>query len=65
MTAVVYASSKCEEFSDVVEELDPDGIGLQAPHEEGKCCFFSIGICDNFDFIRSLMDGMCNFLQKN
>lgn len=32
---VSYASSKCEEFSDVVPELDEDGVGLQAPHEEG------------------------------
>lgn len=35
ISAVQYASRKCREFSRVLSDLDPEGIGLQAPHEEG------------------------------
>ncbi|XP_063905245.1 A disintegrin and metalloproteinase with thrombospondin motifs adt-2-like [Zophobas morio] len=31
-----YASQKCQEFSKLLPELDPQGGGLQAPHEEGR-----------------------------
>lgn len=30
-----YASSKCKEFSKLLPELNSEGAGLQAPHEEG------------------------------
>ncbi|XP_045483108.1 A disintegrin and metalloproteinase with thrombospondin motifs adt-2-like [Harmonia axyridis] len=36
ISAVQYASRKCREFSRVLSDLDPEGIGLQAPHEEER-----------------------------
>lgn len=39
-TPVDYASGKCKEFSKLLFELDPNGAGLQAPHESGECCKF-------------------------
>ncbi|XP_050295786.1 A disintegrin and metalloproteinase with thrombospondin motifs adt-2-like isoform X1 [Anthonomus grandis grandis] len=35
-TPVEFASQKCQEFSRLLPELDPTGVGLQAPHEEGR-----------------------------
>jgi len=31
-----YSTTKCKEFSKRLPELDPKGMGLQAPHEPGK-----------------------------
>lgn len=31
-----YASEKCKEFSKLLPQLDPEGVGLQAPHEDGR-----------------------------
>ncbi|XP_071455114.1 A disintegrin and metalloproteinase with thrombospondin motifs adt-2-like [Hetaerina americana] len=36
MTVVEHASRRCKKFSDLVKTLDPEGKGLQAPHEEGR-----------------------------
>lgn len=33
---VEYASQKCKEFSKLLPQLDSEGVGLQAPHEEGR-----------------------------
>ncbi|KAL1512639.1 hypothetical protein ABEB36_002201 [Hypothenemus hampei] len=35
-TADEYASRKCKDFSKLLPELDPVGIGLQAPHEDER-----------------------------
>ncbi|KAJ8975003.1 hypothetical protein NQ317_013313 [Molorchus minor] len=35
VVAVDYASDRCQEFSKLLPELDSEGAGLQAPHEEG------------------------------
>lgn len=32
---VGYASMMCKTFSNLLPELDPKGVGLQAPHEDG------------------------------
>lgn len=50
MSAVSYASSKCEEFSELIPELDPDGVGLQAPHEEGTCLRVTIFLTTFYSF---------------
>ncbi|RZB39497.1 Sod Cu, Reprolysin, Pep M12B propep and/or HMA domain containing protein [Asbolus verrucosus] len=36
LSAVDYASQKCQEFAKLLPELDPKGGGLQAPHEEAR-----------------------------
>ncbi|XP_060530217.1 A disintegrin and metalloproteinase with thrombospondin motifs adt-1-like [Cylas formicarius] len=33
---VDYASAKCKQFSKLLPELDPKGIGLQSPHEQAR-----------------------------
>ncbi|KAJ8925540.1 hypothetical protein NQ315_009380 [Exocentrus adspersus] len=33
---VDFASERCKEFSKLLPELDPQGAGLQAPHEEAR-----------------------------
>ncbi|VEN34120.1 unnamed protein product [Callosobruchus maculatus] len=50
ISAVDYASHKCREFAQLLEELDPDGGGLQAPHEEGRLWMGCAIFCKNKEF---------------
>ncbi|CAH1981328.1 unnamed protein product [Acanthoscelides obtectus] len=46
---VNYASDKCREFAQLLDELDPDGGGLQAPHEEDRLWMGCAIFCKNKD----------------
>nr|CAH7759323.1 unnamed protein product [Callosobruchus chinensis] len=48
--AVDYATKKCREFAQLLEELDPEGGGLQAPHEEGRLWMGCAIFCKNKEF---------------
>ncbi|XP_037042307.1 A disintegrin and metalloproteinase with thrombospondin motifs adt-2-like [Bradysia coprophila] len=35
-SVIDFATDKCREFSKILDDLDPDGFGLQAPHEYSR-----------------------------